>query len=174
MHKPLSCAAILLCAGAVFAQIPESVDPAAIPNYRVVRPGLATAGQPSTEALKKLKEQGFTTVINLRTETEPGVKEEEAIVKGQGLNYVWVPVTAATFSQQQVDQVAKVLDDPKAGAVLFHCGSASRVGAVWTVIQAQRGKSYEEAESEGRKIGLSSPALVEAVKKVLASNAESR
>lgn len=167
MHKWSFCAAALLCALPASPQIPESVDPSVIPNYRLVKPGLATAGQPSPEALRKLKEQGFRTVINLRTETEPGVKEEEAIVKALGLEYVSVPVTPASFSQQQVDQVAKVLDDPKAAPILFHCGSANRVGGVWTVIQAQRGKSYEEAEGEGRKIGLSSPAMLDAVKKVL-------
>jgi uncharacterized protein (TIGR01244 family) len=167
MNKSILGAAILLCAAPAFAQIPESVDPAVIPNYRLLKPGLATAGQPTPEALRKLKEQGFKTVISLRADSEPGVKEEEAIVKGQGLEYVSVPVTPASFSQQQVDQVAKVLDDPEAGPILFHCGSANRVGAVWTVIQAQRGKSYEVAEAEGRKIGLSSPAMVEAVKKVL-------
>lgn len=167
MQKLLSGVAAVLFAASALAQIPESVDAAAIPNYRLVKPGLATAGQPSPEALRKLKEQGFRTVINLRAETEPGVKQEEAIVKAQGLEYVSVPVTPASFSQQQVDQVAKVLDDPKAGPILFHCGSANRVGGVWAVIQAQRGKSYEEAEAEGRKIGLSSPAMLEAVKKVL-------
>lgn len=167
MQKLLSGVAAVLFAASALAQIPESVDAAAIPNYRLVKPGLATAGQPSPEALRKLKEQGFRTVINLRAETEPGVKQEEAIVKAQGLKYVSVPVTPASFSQQQVDQVAKVLDDPKAGPILFHCGSANRVGGVWAVIQAQRGKSYEEAEAEGRKIGLSSPAMLEAVKQVL-------
>jgi len=167
MQKLLSGVAAVLFAASALAQIPESVDAAAIPNYRLVKPGLATAGQPSPEALRKLKEQGFRTVINLRAETEPGVKQEEAIVKAQGLEYVSVPVTPASFSQQQVDQVAKVLDDPKAGPILFHCGSANRVGGVWAVIKAQRGKSYEEAEAEGRKIGLSSPAMLEAVKKVL-------
>ena len=35
------------------------------------------------------------------------------------------------FSQEQVDQVAKILDDPAAGPILFHCASANRVGAVW-------------------------------------------
>jgi uncharacterized protein (TIGR01244 family) len=167
MHKLAGCAALLLSAAPAFAQIPESVEPAVIPNYRLLKPGLATAGQPTPEALRMLKQQGFKTVINLRAQSEPGVAEEEAIVKAQGLEYVSVPVTPASFSQRQVDQVAKVLDDKEAGPILFHCGSANRVGAVWTVIQAQRGQSYEAAEAEGRKIGLSSPAMLEAVKKVL-------
>ncbi len=167
--KVSACAVALLAAAPVLAQIPESADPAAIPNYKVVRPGIATAGQPTPEALGKLKEQGFKTVINLRVETEPGAKEEAEIVKSQGLQYFSVPITPATLSQEKVDEVAKLLADPKAGPILFHCGSANRVGAVWTVIEAQRGKSYEEAEAEGRKIGLTNPALIEAAKKLLAA-----
>lgn len=166
MYK-LTCCALFLSAAAALAQVPETAEPALIPNYKLLKPGLATAGQPTPEALRKLKQQGFKTVINLRAESEPGVKEEEAIVKELGLEYVSVPITPASFSQQQVDQVAKVLDDPKAGPILLHCGSANRVGAVWTVIQAQRGKSYEAAEAEGKQIGLTSPAMLEAVKKVL-------
>lgn len=149
------------------AQIPEKVDPGAIPNYRVLMPGLATAGQPTPEALRSLKEKGFKTVINLRTESEPGVREEEAAVKEQGLTYVWVPVSAATFSQEKVDQVRRALEDPAAGSILLHCASANRVGAVWTVIEAQRGKSYDEALAAGKTIGLTSPALIEGVDKLL-------
>jgi uncharacterized protein (TIGR01244 family) len=170
MSIPLAVAALLLQAAA--SQIPEQVDASAIPNYKRIKPDLATAGQPTPEALRALKQQGFRTVINLRAESEPGVKEEEAIVRAEGLEYVSVPVTPASFGQRQVDEVAKLLDDPKSGPILLHCGSANRVGAVWTVIQAQRGRSYEEAEAEGRKIGLTSPALIEAAKKVLAEKAK--
>ena len=158
-------ATLLLQAAA--AQVPETMDATLIPNYRLVKPGLAAAGQPTPDALRALKQQGFRTVINLRAETEPGVKEEEAIVKEAGLAYVSVPLTPATFSQQHVDQVAKVLDDPAAGPILLHCGSSNRVGGVLATIAAQRGKSLEDALAEGRKAGLTSPVMVEAVKKLL-------
>jgi uncharacterized protein (TIGR01244 family) len=165
MPTLLVVAALLLQAAAT--QIPETVDATAIPKYLLLKPGLATAGQPTPDALRALKQQGFRTVINLRAETEPGVKEEEALVKAEGLRYVSVPITPAGLTQQQVDQVAKALDDPEAGPILLHCGSANRVGAVWTAIQVQKGRSYEEALAEARKIGLTSPALVEAVNKLL-------
>jgi uncharacterized protein (TIGR01244 family) len=134
----------------------------------MIRPGLAAAGQPTKDALRALKEQGFRTVINLRAETEPGVKEEEAILKEEGLRYVSVPITPASLSQQQVDEVEKALLDPAAGGVLLHCGSANRVGAVWAAIQAKKGKSYEEALAEGKRVGLTSPALEAVLKKLLA------
>lgn len=157
-----------LAAAPLAAQIPEKADPSDVPNYRRVSPALATAGQPSPEALARLKEMGFKTVINLRTEKE-GAKAEGETVQAAGLRYVWVPITAETFGAADVDAVAKVLDDPAAGPVLLHCSSANRVGAVWTVLQSRKGKTPEEAEAEGRTIGLSSPAMVEAMKRVLAA-----
>ncbi len=148
------------------AEIPEAVDKAAIPNYRRIRPGLATAGQPSPEAIARLREMGFKTVINLRTEKEGG-KGEEQSVAAAGLRYVWVPVSADTLSAADVDAVARVLDDPAAGPTLLHCASANRVGAVWAILQVRRGKTLEEAQAEGRAIGLASPALEAAVRRVL-------
>jgi len=145
------------------------MDRAAIPNYRLVQPGLATAGQPSAETLARLKELGFRTVVNLRTEKE-GAREEEAAVAASGLRYVWVPVAPDTFSAADVDAVAKVLEDPEAAPVLLHCSSANRVGGVWAVLEARKGRTPEEAEAAGRAVGLSSPAMVEALRRVLASD----
>ncbi len=155
----------LLATVAAWAQVPEAMDPAAVPNYRLVRPGLAAAGQPTPETLQKLKSLGFKTVINLRTEKE-GAREEEATVKAAGLSYVWVPVTPETFSLDDVRVVGKVLDDTKAGPVLLHCSAANRVGAVWAVLQVQKGKTLDEAEAEGKAIGLKSPAMIDAFRRL--------
>jgi uncharacterized protein (TIGR01244 family) len=168
-----SCAVLSLLAAlaatSVSAQVPERMDAEAIPNYTLVRPGLATAGAPSPEALAQLGRLGFRTVINLRVEMEPGVKEEAEIVRKQGLTYLHVPITPASFSLEDVNAVSKALDDPNAAPILFHCASANRVGAVWTVLQVRKGKSYEAALLEGKQIGLSSPAMLEAVQRVLTS-----
>jgi uncharacterized protein (TIGR01244 family) len=168
MRSPSSAALAILAvlAATVAAEIPESVDPAQIPNYRVVRPGIATGGQPSPEALGRLKQMGFKTVINLRTEKE-GARDEAETVTAAGLRYVWVPVSPDTFSAADVDAVAKAVDDPGAAPVLIHCSSANRVGGVWTVLQVRKGAPLERAEAEGRTIGLQSPAMWEAVRRVL-------
>jgi protein tyrosine phosphatase (PTP) superfamily phosphohydrolase (DUF442 family) len=68
------------------------------------------------------------------------------------------------------DAVSRVLDDPAAGPVLLHCASANRVGAIWALMQVRKGKSLDEAEAEGRALGLESPALVEAMRKVATAN----
>ena len=151
-------------------ELPATVDPAAIPNYTRVRPGLAVAGKPSPAALAHLKEQGFKTVIDLRQESE-GLADEKASVEGQGLRYVSVPMTSASFSLADALKVKGVLDDPASGPVLLHCAAANRAGGVFAVIEAKSGKSPEQAIEEGKKAGLKSDAMIEAVKRVVAEPA---
>lgn len=146
--------------------VPDSVDAALIPNYVVVRPGLAAAGRPTDEALRQLKAQGFGTVIDLRTPSEEGLPEEKAALEAQGIKYVQVPVTPASFSAADVDRVRAALEAPDAGPVLMHCASANRVGAVWAVLQARAGTPIEDAIADGRRVGLRSAAMVEAARRV--------
>lgn len=160
-------AVAVLAAASVGAEVPETVDPAEIPSYRVLQPGLAAAGRPSPAALEKLKDWGFKTVIDLRAVGEEGVAAEKEALKALGLRYVSVPVSPATFRGEDVDVVAKLVADAEAGPVLLHCSTANRVGAVWAVMQVQRGKRLEEAEAEGVKAGLKSSAMIEAVKRVV-------
>ncbi len=164
MSRRLLLLAVLFAVPA-FAQAPESMDPAVIPNYHRVRPDLATAGRPSAEGLLRLKAMGFRTVIDLRTEGE-GVKAEQEAVEKEGLRYVWVPMTAATMSAADVAKVASVVDDAAAGPVLLHCAAANRAGGVWAAIAAAKGKSLDEAEAAGRAAGLASPSMVEAFRRV--------
>ena len=158
--------AALAGAAPLLAGIPVAVDPAEIPNYQVIRPGLAFGGQPSPGSLKRLGDMGFRTVVNLRTEQE-GAVEEGHVVRALGLDYVWVPVTSGTFSLEDVEAVERVLDDPDMGPVLLHCASSNRVAAVWAVIQSRDGRTLEEAEAASRAAGLHSPSTWEAVLRVL-------
>lgn len=163
-----SLAALLLIAPLASAgdgTVPDRLD---VPNYSVLAPGVAAAGQPPAAVIEKLKELGFRTVVNLRAATEPGVAEEKAAVESQGLRYVHVPVTAASFSLEDAKAVAQVLDDAEAAPVLLHCSTSNRVGGVWGVVQTLKGKTPEEAEAEARKAGLTSAAMVEAYRRVAA------
>ncbi len=138
-----------------------------IANYKRLSAGLAAAGTPDADAVLKLKALGFKTVIDLRTEGE-GTAEEKAAVLRQGLRYVSVPITPATFSLDDARAVARLLDDPEAGPVLLHCASSNRVGGVYGVVQALKGKSLAEAEAAGREAGLKSDAMLEAMRRVAA------
>lgn len=158
--------ATLATTGHLLAGVPEAVDPADIPNYRLIKPGLAFGGQPSRETLQGLGEMGFRTVVNLRTASE-GAAEEGPIVRALGLDYVWVPVSPGTFSLEDVEAIERVLEDPEAAPVLLHCASSNRAAAVWAVVQARKGRTLEEAEAAARATGLHSPAMWDAVLRVL-------
>ena len=155
-----------LAAAAAGAEVPPAVEPALIPAYQLLRPGLAVAGQPSPDALARLGQMGFRTVVNLRSVAE-GPADEQGVVEAQGLRYVSIPILPDTFSLADVAAVEKILDDPKAAPVLLHCASSNRVGATWAVIQARKGKSLAEAEMAGRAAGMRSPLLEAAVRRVL-------
>lgn len=158
---------VLIAAAPAGAQVPEAVDAARIPGYRLIAPGIAVAGQPTEATLRELKQMGFGAVVNLRLETEKGVAGERAVVEGQGLQYVSVPVTPESFRLEDALAVQKVLEDPWTGPVLLHCGSANRVGGVLAVLEARKGRSLDEALARGRAAGLSSPSMESAVRRVL-------
>jgi len=163
---PPAVLSVFFALAALAAEIPASVDKEQIPNYQKIRPDLATSSQPAPEAVQKLKVMGFRTVINLRIPQE-GIEKDREAVEAQGLRFVSVPVTPVTFSAKDVEAVTKVLDDRDAGPTLLYCSSANRVGAVWTVYEVKKGKSLDEALAEGKKIGLKSPAMLDAVQRVV-------
>jgi uncharacterized protein (TIGR01244 family) len=172
MHVVSLVVALAAAAAGSPAGPPEAVEAGSIPSYRLIHPGLAVAGQPAPEAMAKLRDLGFRTVVNLRTEGEGGAAER-AVIEAQGLSYVWVPITPESFSLADVQAVEKVLRDPSAGPVLLHCASSNRVGAVWAAIQAREGKPVDEALAAGREAGLRSPQLEAAVRRILGTPAPS-
>jgi len=153
---------------------PATVDANDIPNYHLVRPGLATAGQPSDDALGKLKGLGFKTVINLRTPGEQKAGAEEEAVRAQGLRYVSIPVNSATFGPAEVSAVRAVLDDESAAPVLLHCTTANRAAAVWGLTEVQRGRALSEVEVEAASAGLSHAATLKGFHRVAEEIAASR
>lgn len=152
---------------AAAAEIPEMLKPEEALNYRKAGPALATAGKPSAETLAKLKELGFRTAIDLRQPAE-GVEAARKAVEGQGLTFVSIPVSPETFRADDARKVAVVLGDAKAVPVLLYCSSSNRVGAVIAVVEGLRGKPHDEALADGRKAGLKSAPMIDAVERVLA------
>lgn len=155
-------AVVLLLAG----EAPESPDAAHFPDYVRIRPGVAVAGQPTAEGLAQLKALGFRSVVDLRREDEAGRAEEKAAVEAAGLRYLNVPVSPATLSREDVEAVARLLDDAEAGPVLLHCATGNRAGGVWALAEAARGIPLEDAIADGRKAGLKSESMLEAVRRV--------
>ena len=156
---------LLLTTALVIAQ--EDLPP--IRNFLRINEEFCTGGQPRSEHLAKLKADGVTTIINLRTRGEHRAAEEEAMAKELGLRYFNIPVVFADPREEQVAEFLKITDDPANRPAFIHCTGAIRVGAFWMIRRVLRdGWSIEAAEEEAKKIGLrESPHLNEFARKYI-------
>ncbi len=116
---------------------------------------VATAGQPSPEQLRAARDRGIKRVVNLRPHSEPIGYDEAALALELGLDYVNIPVAGpGDLSVDNVRRLDAALADA-GGAVLVHCASSNRVGALFALrAQQLHGKNVEEALDIGRAAGL--------------------
>jgi uncharacterized protein (TIGR01244 family) len=125
--------------------------------------GIATAGQPEEEHLKRLAEAGYKTIVDLRTpEEDRGLDEPEA-ARQAGMEYVNIPVGHEDVEDETFERFRELMKDPERRPVLVHCSSANRVGALlipYFVLDEE--KSTEEAVKIASEVGLKSDALKQA------------
>ena len=122
--------------------------------------GVATAGQPNEEHLRRLAEAGYKTVIDLRTlEEDRGLDEKEA-VREAGMEYVSIPVGHETVEDETFKRFRELMRDPGRRPALVHCSSANRVGALLVpYLILDEGKTTGQALGVARRVGLRSDAL---------------
>jgi uncharacterized protein (TIGR01244 family) len=103
-----------------------------IRNGRIPMQGVLSGGQPDQEQIAAAARAGFRTVINLRTEKEPGFEWEAEAVVRHGMRYVLIPVAGAEgLTRDNVERVDVALREGiESGPVLLHCGSGNRIGAI--------------------------------------------
>jgi uncharacterized protein (TIGR01244 family) len=133
-----------------------------IVNFTQVDAVVACGGATETTALDGLKKDGFKSVINLRLPTEQGanIEQNAARAKELGLNYFSIPLNGQAPETKTVDNFLGVIANKANQPVYIHCGSASRVGAMWMVKRVlQDGWAIDKATEEAKLIGLRSPAL---------------
>jgi uncharacterized protein (TIGR01244 family) len=118
------------------------------------------SGQPTERALRDLRAQGVTTVVNLRTPEEMSKRvpfDEAALVKELGMEYVYVPVRGNAefpYSPAAVKSFAAAMSGAK-GKVLLHCTVAWRASHLWAAYLIQdRDVPVATALQQARMINL--------------------
>jgi uncharacterized protein (TIGR01244 family) len=157
--------AALVLAPAAWAKGPETygISAAAFPE-----PGVMTAGQPTGEQVQLLAEDGYKTILDLRTPAEPRGFDEAEAARQNGLAYVNIPVSPATLDQATIDRFLAAMKKAQK-PVLIHCSTGSRVGALWyTWLVLERRKPPAAALAEARAAGLRQPELKEKIEKLVA------
>lgn len=143
---------------------PAAIDTAGLYRAAAARvgDGLFITGQPTEAALRALRAQGVTTVVNLRTPMEMANRQavpfdEAALLAELGMTYVHLPVRgdgAYPYAPATVDAFARALADAK-GKVLLHCTVAWRASHLWSAyLVRHRGLPVAEALRHGEAINL--------------------
>lgn len=149
-------------AGAIKLSAPVVLDTTGLFQARYAKVGedVFIGGQPTERALRELKAQGVTTVVNLRTpeEMKSAVKfDEEALAKELGMRYVYIPMRGNAeypYSPAALDKFAEAVKSAD-GKVLLHCTIAWRASHLWTAyLIRERGVAESEALAHGRAINL--------------------
>lgn len=99
-------------------------------NFRSLGPKLATAGQPTEEQLRQVREAGFQTVINLGLPTsDNALPNEGSLVTGLGMSYVHIPINFQSPASQDFRAFCRVMAAFDDRSVFVHCAANMRVSA---------------------------------------------
>lgn len=138
-------------------QGPLAIVNVPIHNFHRVNELLYRGGQPDLKDLKRLKDLGIKTIVNLRGAGE-GSDKEEREAHALGLQYINIPMSG--LRRPTPDSISRALDlisSPDTQPVFVHCARGSdRTGTVVAVYRIKHDgwtakKAIEEAESLGMK-----------------------
>ncbi len=128
-------------------------------RYAKVGDDMFIAGQPTQRALRAMKDQGVTTVVNLRMpqEMERVGFDERKLVEELGMKYVYIPMRGGVgenaYSPQTLSKFADAMMQAD-GKVLLHCTVAWRASHIWAAYLIQRGVADTAAVLHTRAINL--------------------
>lgn len=127
-------------------------------RYAKVAEDMFIGGQPTEKALRELKAQGVTMVVNLRTPPEMARIgfDEARLVSELGMKYVYIPMRGNDefpYSPAELKKFTDAMAEAD-GKVLLHCTIAWRASHLWAAYLIQQGVSADEALTHTRAINL--------------------
>lgn len=133
-----------------------------IANACQLLPQVVTGGQPTLANLEAFKAAGGAVVLDLRESMEPRPLDEPAVVHRLGMEYVNVPISAGTMTDETIDHVLDVMRSAGDRTVLVHCASGNRVaGALLPYLILDQSLDEEDAVNQAMRVGLRSAEILE-------------
>jgi len=131
--------------------------------------GFYFAGYPTVEGLEAMRERGVTTVVSTKTpeqvESRLGRSERE-LVESLGMRMVYIPISPESFSDNDVDRLADLIEH-RDGPMLLHCGSSNTIGGLWaSYLHREQGVPLDRAMEIGESAGLRADSMIEATRRV--------
>jgi len=122
---------------------------------RKINDELAIAGQIIPEQLPEIAEEGYKSVLNLRSPDEHGfLTNEQDKIEFLGLHYVNLPTKTEMINPEVVLRILKTINElPK--PILIHCDNAMRSAAIVLMyIATKQGIPLEQTFQQATKLGL--------------------
>jgi uncharacterized protein (TIGR01244 family) len=124
-------------------------------TIRKINDELTIAGQVTLEQLQQVAQEGFKSVLNLRSPDEEGfLSNEQQQAEALGLYYLNIPVKVEAINDEIAAQVLSQTNElPK--PALVHCDSAVRAAAIVLMHLATRqGATLRQAFKQAEQLGL--------------------
>lgn len=124
-------------------------------TVRKINAELAIAGQISLEQLTGLVQDGFRSILNLRSPSEQGfLLDEQEQAETLGLCYVNLPFQIDTVSDEAATEVLQQLSQLPT-PVLVHCDNAIRSATIALIqIATRQGATLDQAFQQANRLGL--------------------
>ncbi|MCM0593577.1 MAG: sulfur transferase domain-containing protein [Gloeotrichia echinulata IR180] len=122
---------------------------------RKINGDLAIAGQITADQFTQIADDGYRSVLNLRSPDETGfLAHEQEKIECLGLHYVHFPIKAEEINHQIAIQVFQTITElPK--PVIIHCDNAIRSAAIMLLyIANKQGIEFEKAFQRTINLGL--------------------
>jgi protein tyrosine phosphatase (PTP) superfamily phosphohydrolase (DUF442 family) len=108
--------------------LPQALS--AIQAFLPIGDRLGTAGQPSAEQFRSIRDAGFAAVINLALPTsDNALANEGSVVTGLGMSYVHIPVDFKAPATKDFQVFCRVMEALADRPVFVHCAANKRVSA---------------------------------------------
>src|SRR5213592_3399564 len=99
-------------------------------SFRALGERIGTAGQPTQEQFRMVREAGFEAVINLALPTsDNALANEGSVVTGLGMSYVHIPVDFKAPASRDFRAFCRVMEAFDERPVFVHCAANKRVSA---------------------------------------------
>ncbi|MBW4645613.1 MAG: hypothetical protein KME23_21940 [Goleter apudmare HA4340-LM2] len=124
-------------------------------TVRKINDQLAIAGQITLEQLQQIADEGYKSVLNLRSSDETGCLEyEQEKTEFLELRYINLPIKAEGINHQAVLLVSQAINElPK--PILIHCDNSIRSAAIVLIyIATKQGITFDNALQQTINLGL--------------------
>lgn len=124
-------------------------------NVRKINNELAIAGQITAEQIQQISEDGYKSVLNLRSPDEKGLLDhEQHKLEFLGLGYINLPIKFEEIHHQTTLEILQKINElPK--PLLIHCDNSIRSSVIALLyIATKQGITFEKALELSSNLGL--------------------